>query len=50
MEKALASTGDPWMTYVQWLRDIVAADTHALTVHLAGQFTRMSATRLGPSR
>jgi AcrR family transcriptional regulator len=39
VEKALASTGDPWRTYVQWLRDIVAADTHALTVHLAGQFT-----------
>ena len=39
VEKALASTGDPWMTYVQWLSDIVAADTHALTVHLAGQFT-----------
>ena len=39
VEKALASTGDPWRTYVQWLRDIVAADTHALTVHLAGRFT-----------
>ena len=39
VEKALASTDDPWWTYVQWLRDIVAADTHALTVHLAGQFT-----------
>jgi AcrR family transcriptional regulator len=37
--KALASTEDPWTAYVQWLRDIVAADTHALTVHLAGQFT-----------
>ena len=39
VEKALASTDDPWRTYVQWLRDIVAADTHALTVHLAGHFT-----------
>ena len=39
VEKALASTDDPWWTYVQWLRDIVAADTHALTVHLAGHFT-----------
>ena len=39
VEKALASAGDPWRTYVQWLRDIVAADTHALTVHLAGHFT-----------
>jgi AcrR family transcriptional regulator len=39
VEKALASTENPWTAYVQWLRDIVAADTHALTVHLAGQFT-----------
>jgi AcrR family transcriptional regulator len=39
VEKALASTDDTWRTYVQWLRDIVAADTHALTVHLAGHFT-----------
>jgi AcrR family transcriptional regulator len=39
VEKALASTDDPWRTYVQWLSEIVAADTHALTVHLAGQFT-----------
>ena len=39
VEKALASTADPWTAYVQWLRDIVAADTHALTVHLAGHFT-----------
>jgi AcrR family transcriptional regulator len=39
VEKALASTDDPWTTYVQWLRDMVAADTHALTVHLAGHFT-----------
>jgi AcrR family transcriptional regulator len=39
VEKALASTDDPWTVYAQWLRDIVAADTHALTVHLAGLFT-----------
>ena len=39
VEKALASPDDPWTAYVQWLRDIVTADTHALTVHLAGQFT-----------
>jgi hypothetical protein len=37
--EALASTDDPWTAYVQWLRDIVAADTHALTAHLAGLFT-----------
>jgi AcrR family transcriptional regulator len=39
VEKALTSPNDPWAAYVQWLRDIVAADTHALTVHLAGHFT-----------
>ena len=39
VETALASIDDPWRAYVQWLRDIVAADTHALTVHLAGHFT-----------
>ena len=39
VEKALASTDDPWTAYVQWLRDIVAADMHAMTVHLAGHFT-----------
>lgn len=39
VEKALASSEDPWTAYVQWLRDIVAADTHALTAHLAGLFT-----------
>ena len=39
VEKALASPDDPWTAYVQWLRDIVTADTHALTVHLAGHFT-----------
>jgi AcrR family transcriptional regulator len=38
VEQALASTDDPWTAYVKWLRDIVAADTHALTVHLAGLF------------
>ena len=38
VDKALASTDDPWTAYVQWLCDIVAADTHALTVHLAGHF------------
>src|SRR4030095_9852841 len=39
VKKALAAPDDPWTAYVQWLRDIVAADTHALTVHLAGHFT-----------
>jgi AcrR family transcriptional regulator len=39
VERALADDGDPWAVYVEWLRRIVAADTHALTVRLAGTFT-----------
>jgi len=37
-ERALADDGDPWRAYVTFLRRIVAADTHALTVRLAGTF------------
>ena len=37
--RALADDGDPWEVYVEWLRRIVDADTHALTVRLAGTFT-----------
>jgi AcrR family transcriptional regulator len=39
VERALADDGDPWGVYVGWLRRIVDADTHALTVRLAGTFT-----------
>jgi AcrR family transcriptional regulator len=38
-EKALADTGDAWAAYVEFLRRIVAADTHSLTIRLAGTFT-----------
>lgn len=38
-ERALASTGDPWQAYQDFLRNIVAADTHALSSRLAGTFT-----------
>jgi AcrR family transcriptional regulator len=37
-ERALADHGDPWDAYVSFLRRIVAADTHSLTVRLAGTF------------
>ncbi|MCU7729133.1 TetR/AcrR family transcriptional regulator [Actinoplanes sp. KI2] len=30
---------DPWEGFVQFLRGIVDADVHSLTVHLAGRFT-----------
>src|SRR5689334_18297541 len=39
VERALADDGDPWTAYVTFLARIVEADTHALTVSLAGQFT-----------
>jgi AcrR family transcriptional regulator len=39
VERALASDDDPWMAFVGYLRRIVAANTHALTVRLAGTFT-----------
>jgi AcrR family transcriptional regulator len=38
-ERALADDGDPWQAYVTWLERIVDADTHSLTVALAGTFT-----------
>lgn len=39
VERALASDLDPWNAYVEFLERIVEADTHSLTVRLAGTFT-----------
>jgi AcrR family transcriptional regulator len=39
VERALADDGDRWEAYLTFLRRIVEADTHALTVSLAGAFT-----------
>jgi AcrR family transcriptional regulator len=39
VELALASDDEPWVAFVGYLRRIVAANTHALTVRLAGTFT-----------
>jgi AcrR family transcriptional regulator len=39
VEKALASDGEPWAVFAEYLRRIVAANTHGLTVRLAGTFT-----------
>jgi AcrR family transcriptional regulator len=38
-EQALAHDGDPWEALAEFLRRIVAADVHSLTVRLAGTFT-----------
>jgi hypothetical protein len=39
IERALASDEEPWTAFVSYLRRIVAANTHGLTVRLAGTFT-----------
>ena len=39
VEAALADAGDPWEAFAIFMREAVDADTHALTVHLAGTFT-----------
>jgi AcrR family transcriptional regulator len=38
-EAALADEGDPWAAFADFMRRIVAADTHSLTLRLAGTFT-----------
>jgi hypothetical protein len=39
VERALASESEPWEAFVDYLRRIVAANTHGLTARLAGTFT-----------
>src|SRR5919109_1520179 len=38
-EAALADDGDPWIAFVEFMRRIVDADTHSLTLRLVGTFT-----------
>lgn len=38
-EAALADDGDPWAAFVGFMGRIVDADTHSLTLRLAGTFT-----------
>jgi AcrR family transcriptional regulator len=38
-EAALADDGDPWAAFVGFMRRTVDADTHSLTLRLAGTFT-----------
>jgi AcrR family transcriptional regulator len=38
-ELALADEGDPWEAFARFMRRVVEADTHSLTLHLAGTFT-----------
>ena len=38
-EAALADEGDPWAAFAGFLRRVVDADTHSLTLRLAGTFT-----------
>lgn len=39
VETALADDGDPWQTFARFMRRVLDADTHSLTLHLAGTFT-----------
>jgi AcrR family transcriptional regulator len=39
VEDALAEEGEPWDAFVSFMRRIVDADTHSLTLRLAGTFT-----------
>jgi hypothetical protein len=38
-EAALADDGDPWEAFAAFMRRVVDADTHSLTLNLAGTFT-----------
>jgi AcrR family transcriptional regulator len=38
-EAALADQDDPWRAFTEFMRGIVEADTHSLTINLAGTFT-----------
>jgi AcrR family transcriptional regulator len=38
-ETALADEGEPWTAFTEFMRRIVDADTHSLTINLAGTFT-----------
>jgi AcrR family transcriptional regulator len=37
-EAAVADEGDPWSVFAEFMRSIVEADTHSLTLSLAGTF------------
>jgi AcrR family transcriptional regulator len=39
VEDALAEEGDPWKAFAGFMRRVVDADTHSLTLRLAGTFT-----------
>jgi AcrR family transcriptional regulator len=39
VEDALADEGDPWEAFAGFMRRVVDADTHSLTLRLAGTFT-----------
>jgi AcrR family transcriptional regulator len=39
VETAVNDTGDPWGAFATYMRDVVDADTHSITMALAGTFT-----------
>jgi AcrR family transcriptional regulator len=50
LEEALADNGDPWDVFATWLRRTIDADTHSLTVALAGTFTPTEEMRAAARR
>ncbi|WP_373046941.1 TetR/AcrR family transcriptional regulator [Vulgatibacter sp.] len=48
-EAAYADEGDPWQAYVGFMRRIVEADTHSLTLRLAGPSNRRRRSSPTPS-
>jgi AcrR family transcriptional regulator len=49
-EAALADTGDPWTAFTEFMGRIVDADTHSLTLRLAGTFTSTDELRRDAGR
>jgi AcrR family transcriptional regulator len=49
-EAALADTGDPWTAFTEFMGRVVDADTHSLTLRLAGTFTSTDELRRDAGR
>jgi AcrR family transcriptional regulator len=49
-EAAVADQGDPWEVFAEFMRRVVDADTHSLTLRLAGTFDPTDELRLRAER
>jgi AcrR family transcriptional regulator len=50
VEDALADEGDPWQAFAEFMRRIVAEDTHSMTLRLAGTFVPTEALNRAGAR